>query len=650
LAAATASAAWSPGERVSDSSTRAFLGQTGSKAAAVDRDGNVHVVWNEVEEYVFPSGFRRMVSEVFHAVRTPGGWSVKTKLTESDGWNSLYPSCAADSQGNVYVVWDDYKYTTNTMLPKPEVMMSVCAGAVCDAPRLISATSPGSFSSWLASIAVDGNDQVTVVWQDRRVDPTYRVFRGNQNGEVGIVAVGEAPSVAAAGASVLCAWQAGPGIVAQDLVSGQPTTLATSGAAASVAVSQDGIGYVLWNGGAAGVRYSRFESGVWSAAAAAWAGSFSPSVIADRCGQAHAVYADSAKNLYYAVLDGSAWSTAPALWAGAGSPNIAIDTRSAAPGGLHLVWNHSLATPPDSDIFYASMPGCDENAVPVAEAGPDQSIVLIGTEVRLDGRQSYDEDGDPLAYSWSMVERPAGSNAEISDPGSPAPVFTADVHGNYVIQLVVSDGKAASAPDTLTVSFENVRPVASAGNNLTILQGGTAYLDGSGSSDANADPLSFAWSLQSVPEGSLASLATPAGPQTAFVADLPGTYVVSLVANDGFVDSLPTTVTVLAVTSVDAVTAKLMELIAAINALPDAAFKNSNMRNALTNKIGAALQMIEAGAYQGALDKLVNDLLPKMDGCEVAGVPDATDWIRDCDSQASAYPPALSAAEILQGM
>jgi hypothetical protein len=39
-----------------------------------------------------------------------------------------------------------------------------------------------------------------------------------------------------------------------------------------------------------------------------------------------------------------------------------------------------------------------------------------------------------------------------------------------------------------------------------------------------------------------------------------------------------------------------------------------------------------------------------MDGCGAAGAPDPTDWIRDCDSQASVYPLALAAAGILQGM
>jgi hypothetical protein len=43
------------------------------------------------------------------------------------------------------------------------------------------------------------------------------------------------------------------------------------------------------------------------------------------------------------------------------------------------------------------------------------------------------------------------------------PSFVADVYGSYVVQLVVSDNWASSAPDTVTVGFENLKPVADAG-------------------------------------------------------------------------------------------------------------------------------------------------------------------------------------------
>ena len=74
------------------------------------------------------------------------------------------------------------------------------------------------------------------------------------------------------------------------------------------------------------------------------------------------------------------------------------------------------------------------------------------------------------------------------------------------------------------------------------------------------------------------------------------------------------------------------------------------MRNALTNKINAVLQMLEQDNYQNALDKLENDILKKTNGCVLSGAPDNNDWILNCTSQGQVYPLLLNAIEILRGM
>jgi len=141
------------------------------------------------------------------------------------------------------------------------------------------------------------------------------------------------------------------------------------------------------------------------------------------------------------------------------------------------------------------------NTKPIAEAGPDQAIIAIGTTVQLDGTQSWDPDGDPLTYQWIIVSKPGGSGTALSDPTAARPTFVADVKGTYVAQLVVADPWAASDPDTVTISFNNVAPVADAGGNQAVMVGDTVVLNGRGS-DANGDPLTFRWSFASVPEGS----------------------------------------------------------------------------------------------------------------------------------------------------
>ena len=91
--------------------------------------------------------------------------------------------------------------------------------------------------------------------------------------------------------------------------------------------------------------------------------------------------------------------------------------------------------------------------------------------------------------------------------------------------------------NTPVVAIGNVTPVANAGPDQAIVTGSVVTLDGSGSSDANSDALTYAWTLVA-PGGSTAALssATVAGPT--FTADVDGTYTATLVVNDGTVEPL----------------------------------------------------------------------------------------------------------------
>lgn len=187
------------------------------------------------------------------------------------------------------------------------------------------------------------------------------------------------------------------------------------------------------------------------------------------------------------------------------------------------------------------------NAAPVANAGPDQNVT-VGSRVNLDGSGSSDANGDALTYQWTVDSRPTGSAATLSSSTIVNPTFTPDVAGNYVLSLVVSDGSLKSAPDSITISStrSNAAPVANAGTDQNVLTGSSVTLDGRGSSDANGDQLTYKWTLTSKPTGSSASLSTPDQAVTKFVADAAGTYVATLVVNDGFVNSAPVTVAITA--------------------------------------------------------------------------------------------------------
>ena len=88
--------------------------------------------------------------------------------------------------------------------------------------------------------------------------------------------------------------------------------------------------------------------------------------------------------------------------------------------------------------------------IPVAEAGPGQSIVC-GQLATLDGSASYDLCGCPLTYEWTIVSAPAGSYAVLSNPAIVNPTFTPDICGTYEIALIVYCGGTPSVPDTMTL-------------------------------------------------------------------------------------------------------------------------------------------------------------------------------------------------------
>jgi len=317
-----------------------------------------------------------------------------------------------------------------------------------------------------------------------------------------------------------------------------------------------------------------------------------------------------------------------------GNPTCSGNTCTST---YRVVWQANDGIDWMNDIHAATFTINFSNNAPVADAGPDQNVTLPGSVVHLDGSQSYDPDGDPITYQWSFVSVPSGSAANLANAQTANPSFTADAYGTYVAQLVVSDPWTQSS-DAVTVSFANVKPVANAGTSQSVNVGQTAILDGSASSDANGDALTYSWSFISMPAGSQATIADPGASNTSFVPDLAGTYVAQLVVNDGLLNSDPSTVQVQAVSSATTAVGAAQNVIAGVAAIDPAMLKNANMKNALINKLNAVIADIQAGRYADALAKLQNDILGKTDGCAVAGSPDKNDWITDCATQDQIYP------------
>lgn len=96
------------------------------------------------------------------------------------------------------------------------------------------------------------------------------------------------------------------------------------------------------------------------------------------------------------------------------------------------------------------------NTAPRASAGAAQQVEA-GSKVTLEG-SGTDAESDLLDYVWTLA-KPAGSNATLLNPKFQQQSFIADVAGSYTATLNVSDGKAAAAPVSVTVTA--TVPVAS---------------------------------------------------------------------------------------------------------------------------------------------------------------------------------------------
>ncbi len=176
-------------------------------------------------------------------------------------------------------------------------------------------------------------------------------------------------------------------------------------------------------------------------------------------------------------------------------------------------------------------PTAAEDQVPVADAGEDQ--VLDPTVVTLDGTGSHDPNGDPLSYTWSQVEGPA--DVSLSDVHAETPTFLGKRQGDYVFELVVSDGRVESLPDRVTVTIRNAPPSADAGPDLTVDLGAQVVLDGSGSGDPNEDSLTYTWTQTG---GPVVVNLEGADTQTAsFTPTAAGLYTFELTTFDGELES-----------------------------------------------------------------------------------------------------------------
>jgi len=107
-------------------------------------------------------------------------------------------------------------------------------------------------------------------------------------------------------------------------------------------------------------------------------------------------------------------------------------------------------------LFTACGGGTSVNTAPIADAGDDK-VRALNTIVLLDGNSSTSTTGNVLSHSWTLLEKPTGSNAKLFNETTAQPDFTSDLVGIYKIGLVVHDGELDSVQDTVDVNVHKYK-------------------------------------------------------------------------------------------------------------------------------------------------------------------------------------------------
>jgi hypothetical protein len=270
------------------------------------------------------------------------------------------------------------------------------------------------------------------------------------------------------------------------------------------------------------------------------------------------------------TLDGSG-STDPAglpltfAWSQASGPAVTLSNPAAvnptftapsiAPGlpaaslTFTLVVSDANASSAPSSVTITVDPLPPPPRAPIANAGPNQTVDS-GALVTLDGSGSSDPAGLPISFAWSQI---SGAPVTLFGANTVHPSFTAptipagQAAGVLVFALVVTDANLSSAPSTVTITVNPLKPlpVANAGPDQTVASGALVTLDGSGSSSAL--PLTFAWSQASGTAVTLSGAATANPTFTAPIVPFnapPAALVFSLVVSDANGTSSPSSVTI----------------------------------------------------------------------------------------------------------
>jgi hypothetical protein len=161
-----------------------------------------------------------------------------------------------------------------------------------------------------------------------------------------------------------------------------------------------------------------------------------------------------------------------------------------------------------------------------------------GSEITVSGVTSSDPDGDSITWDWTMDSVPDGSSVPTESLGTASTAaFTPDVAGTYTIGLVVTD-QHGLASDKVTagiaVTAANQQPTAVIDDITASPEADSAVnASGTSSSDPEGDDIAYAWTMDSVPDGSSVETGSLGSDTSAtFTPDIEGHYIIGLIVTD----------------------------------------------------------------------------------------------------------------------
>ncbi len=187
-----------------------------------------------------------------------------------------------------------------------------------------------------------------------------------------------------------------------------------------------------------------------------------------------------------------------------------------------------------TNVDYSSGPDPEPGTPEPGAVAGDDKAASEGDKVVLEGAAN---GVTVVSWHWTQVSGPAVElmNANQQDAYFTAPSLPGKESVDLVFSLVIYDGTHDSVPDTIVVTIHraNNAPVAKAGGSIQAYEGDAVILDGSLSSDADGDALTFAWTPRTGTTPSLLGAETATPTFTVPAASVGRTFVYSLEVSDG---------------------------------------------------------------------------------------------------------------------